>query len=291
MRSLGMLRSVGLRAAAAVPVARRLASSSTTTTGDVGVAAAAGRVKRAEEIRQREVRMRWARMLVIPAFTLYGLFILRPTDGHLLRYIAERRHHEPYFNDLFPPLALPEGSSSSGGGGRPAPNSAAERAWMKSRLRADSAEDEARLARRKLLFSREQNYAATPDEAGQVPTFVKSAQERQRELEDQRWHPPMHLLSDQLNAIVARSREYHAAVVSEGLANTGSGGGGDKSTGVASKNVVKSPALVAPPIELVFHDRTFFATAAINFNDTKGQPVKTLRFIGACGMMWKQVSS
>lgn len=237
---------------------------------------------RAEQIRKQEQRLRWLRAMVIPAFTLYGLFILRPTNGHFLRYLAERRHLEPSFNALFPPLRKLE-EDGDGGGNATSPRrtepaidrttSARETAWLRRRFRTESKEDEERVARRKLLFAREHNYSAVADEDGHVPVVVKSAEQRQRELDEQREHPPMHMLGEQLDAIAALSHAYHE----------------QQQQRQQSPDAGRPPP-TPPPIEIAFTDHTFFANASVTLRGPGGETVKTMRFLGVCGMMWKQIA-
>lgn len=250
-----------------------------------------GRATRAEHIRKTERRMRWLRALVVPAFTIYGLVILRPTEGHFLRYLAERRHLDPSFNAWFPPLTRSDGDGDgdragqgkrkdkesqtarrgpAAGTGSGVESKPVDRDWLRRRLRVESKEDEERIARHRLLFSRTHNYSAAAGSSdGHAPVVVKSREQRQRELEEQREHPPMHLLSDQLNAIAALSHRYHEE-------------------SAASLSAAQPPP--PPPIEVRFTDRALFATASVVLHGPAGEPVNTMRFIGACGMMWWQLA-
>lgn len=258
-------------------------------------AASAARTARAEAIRRREMLLRWLRRLVVPAFSLYGLFLLRPTEGHFLRYVAERRHLEPDFNAWFPPVTIdaaahaatsssasPQGAAAHGtGGGASAAafRNERDRDWAAQRFQfKKGSEDEERVARRRLLFARDREYLADDT----VVEKIRSPAEQLEELRALREHPPMHLLSEQLNSIAAQSHRYAAE-----KANA------DASTEAAPRSP-PAPATPPPPpppqVELEFEDHTLFATAAIRFHDRDGRLVRTMRFVGACGLMWKGIA-
>ncbi|RNF22367.1 uncharacterized protein Tco025E_03257 [Trypanosoma conorhini] len=233
-----------------------------------GAAAAAaaegshGYSARAQRIRRQELFFRQLRRLIIPGFLAYGMFVARPQEGHFLRYLAERRHHDVEFNRLFPPLPAEapgkrEGDVACRGaaGGRWA-------GWLRRRTSdcgggGGATDDEARLARRRLLFSRERAYSS-PD-GGEVFRPIDAVQ-RAEELALRREHPPMHLLSAQLQELMKASKAYAA---------TGAAQGSD-----------------VMPVRLEFHDWIFFATAGVVFADGTGASVRRLRFLGLCGMMW-----
>ncbi|KEG12736.1 hypothetical protein DQ04_01461070 [Trypanosoma grayi] len=218
--------------------------------------------ERALRIRRRELVYRQLRRLIIPGFVTYGLFVLRPHEGHFLRYLAERRHHETTFNQLFPPLVsrardqkgtTEEIKARSGlfWSSRPGCRSRNEDG-------AETESDEARLARRRLLFARERTYA-DGDGNGEALRPI-DAMQRATELEAQREHPPMHLLGDDLQALMSASKAYAAA---------GPDAGGP-----------------VPPVRLEFRDWLFFATGNVVLSDSTGEAVRRLRFLGVCGMMW-----
>ncbi|ESL05484.1 hypothetical protein TRSC58_06865 [Trypanosoma rangeli SC58] len=234
-----------------------------------------GYLSRAERIRRQELFLRQLRRLIIPGFLAYGMFVARPQEGHFLRYLAERRHHQVEFNLLFPPLpvmGVSEGRAAAGGGGgalRARESDATSQdpvgwrwvGWLRRHTPGggsgnDTADDEARLARRRLLFARERAYSA---DGGEVFRPIDAVQ-RAEELALRREHPPMHLLSEQLQQLMKASKAY---------AVTGAVEGSD-----------------VMPVRLEFRDWIFFATAGVVLTDKTGKSVRRLRFVGLCGMMW-----
>lgn len=260
-------------ATSATPAASSSSSSGKTTTTHA---------ERAEAIRRNEGILRWLRRLVVPAFFLWGLFVLRPTEGHFLRYVAERRHLDADFNAWFPPVttagaggvtdAASEDSTTSNtrssNSGRlgnddvlAAFRTPQDRDWAAQKFHyKKGSEDEERVARRRLLFARERAYL--PDDT--VVETIRSQEAQMAELRAQREHPPMHLLSEQLDAVAEESRRYSVSAT-------------------ATQEAV-------PQVFLQFQDRRFFATASIEFRDRSGNVGRTMRFVGACGMLWRQLS-
>ncbi|KAK7201644.1 hypothetical protein NESM_000229200 [Novymonas esmeraldas] len=232
----------------------------------------AARRARAVAIQRRELVYRWLRRLVVPAFSAYGLFVVRPTEGHFLRYAAERRHLDPAFNVWFPPVAAASPEESAAAALPPASDTSAvaaafrterDRAWAAQRFNyTRGSEDEERVARKRLLFARDRVHQ--PDDT--VVETIRSPSERIEDLRALQEHPPMHLLSEQLSNIAVVSHRYRAA------------------TAAAAE------AAPPPPIEIHVEDRYFFATAAILFRDRDSRVVHTMRFIGACGMLWKEIA-
>lgn len=55
-------------------------------------------------LRRRAMLSSFVRHMFVPGLTLYGLFLLRPREGQFIRYLAEKRHFDAQFNELFPPL-------------------------------------------------------------------------------------------------------------------------------------------------------------------------------------------
>ncbi|CBZ32781.1 hypothetical protein LDBPK_141230 [Leishmania donovani] len=311
------------------------ASPSTSSDTDAGAASAA-RLARAAEIRRKELLFRWLRRLVVPAFSIYGLFLLRPTEGHFLRYVAERRHLDAPFNAWFPPIIVssttepgskvepakraPTATSTSsptGGAGAKggAPSLAPEviptvfrserdREWAAQRFNyKKGSDDEERVARKRLLFARDRVHL--PDDT--VVETIRSPSEQLEELRALREHPPMHLLSEQLNSIAEESHRYAATLATAAAAaaqltdpkdvaspaSLSSDAAATSSLdGVASPPSQGAAAVVSSPpqVEIQFEDRSLFATAAILFRDRDDRVVRAMRFIGACGMIWKEVA-
>ncbi|CAJ1019796.1 hypothetical protein, conserved [Leishmania lindenbergi] len=297
-------RRVGPCCSGSICSSRGIASTATvspsTSNGAEAAAASAARLARAAQIRRRELLFQWMRRLVVPAFSIYGLFLLRPTEGHFLRYVAERRHLDTTFNAWFPPVAVgsPANSGSKkalaaraqtpasvssltgrtdakGGASSLLPEAAAtafrserDREWASKRFHyKKGSEDEERVASRCLLFARDRVHL--PDDT--VVETIRSRSEQLEEIRALREHPPMHLLSEQLNTIAEESHRYAAAL--------------------AAAAVQPAAAVSMPPqVEIQFEDRTLFATAAIVFRDRDGRVVRAMRFIGACGMVWKEVA-
>ncbi|EKF27544.1 hypothetical protein MOQ_008729 [Trypanosoma cruzi marinkellei] len=114
------------------------------------------------------------------------------------------------------------------------------------------------MARRRLLFARERAYSSSG--GGEVFRPIDAAQ-RAAELESRREHPPMHLLSQQLQELMGASKSYEA-----------------KSSAEAASVVL--------PVRLEFKDRVFFSTASVVFTDSTGASERRLRFFGVCGMIW-----
>ncbi|CAD2219364.1 hypothetical protein, conserved [Angomonas deanei] len=193
--------------------------------------------KRAAQIRRQETVFRWLRRLVIPAFTVYGLVILRPTEGHFLRYLAERRHLEPTFNSLFPPLPQEKTTPAI---------------VAKKNVQDD------RLERRRRLFVRETKFVAS-EEDEESPSRSALADSSTED------HPPMHLLRQQLDKIMEDSKAY--------------------------KQSSSSGTTVDPPTVLIqFRDNWLFATSQLTLHNSRGEAVYHLRFVGFCGMLWKQIN-
>ncbi|KAG5509452.1 hypothetical protein JKF63_06762 [Porcisia hertigi] len=289
---------------------------------------------RAAEIRRRELLFRWLRRLVVPAFSIYGLFLLRPTEGHFLRYAAERRHLDTAFNAWFPPVALgipKESASTVAPATTTAPTAASassptngevvgretlsppnaiaaafrserDREWAAQRFNyKKGSEDEERVARKRLLFARDRVYFSDDT----VVETIRSQSDQLEELSALREHPPMHLLSEQLNTIAEESRRYASALAAAGNRKLADDDGAALPTSVRSDAAaISSPSAVAPrpragaasavvvppTVEVQFEDHFLFATAAIIFRDCDHRVVRTMRFIGACGMMWKELA-
>ncbi|KAG5505169.1 hypothetical protein JIQ42_04357 [Leishmania sp. Namibia] len=306
------------------------AAMSTPASSDTGSnPASAARLARAAEIRRREMLLRWLRCLVIPFFSVYGLFLLRPTEGHFLRYVAERRHLDTAFNAWFPPVAVgstaqpgtkvapdtraltatgvpsPKGEAGARGEASLPPEaivtvfrSERDREWAAKRFKyKKGSDDEERVARKRLLFARDRVHL--PDDT--VVETIRSRSERLEELRALREHPPMHLLSEQLNSIAEESHRYAAAAAAQSAHGKDAASPAPLSNGAAatpSLNRVTSlpsrgataAASVPPKVELRFEDRFLYATAAILFRDCDDRVVRTMRFIGVCGMLWKEVA-
>ncbi|GET87145.1 hypothetical protein LtaPh_1412000 [Leishmania tarentolae] len=318
---------------------RSIASAATTLTstssGTDASAASAARLARAAEIRRKELLFRWLRRLVVPAFSIYGLFLLRPTEGHFLRYVAERRHLDADFNAWFPPVAagcpteprskvelakcpLSATSTPSSAGGTDsnagtsslassaistAFRSERDREWAAKRFNyKKGSADEERVARRRLLFARDRVHLVDDT----VVETIRSPSEQLEELRALREHPPMHLLSEQLNTIAEESHRYAAAVAAAAAAAAESEESKDVETPASrmrdaaatlSLERVASPPLGAaaavsmpPQVEILFEDRSLFSTASILFRDLDGHVVRTMRFLGVCGMLWKEIA-
>ncbi|CAG9571309.1 hypothetical protein LMJF_14_1155 [Leishmania major strain Friedlin] len=309
------------------------ASSSTSSGTDAGAAGAA-RLARAAEIRRKELLFRWLRRLVVPAFSIYGLFLLRPTEGHFLRYVAERRHLDASFNAWFPPVTVGSptepgskvepakraptatntssptgGAGANGGASSMAPGviptvfrSERDREWAAQRFNyKKGSDDEERVARKRLLFARDRVHL--PDDT--VVETIRSPTEQLEELRALREHPPMHLLSEQLNSIAEESHRYAAALAAAAAAQPADpkdvaspaslrsdAAATSSLDGVALPPLPGAAAVVSSPpqVEIQFEDRSLFATAAILFRDRDDRVVRAMRFIGACGMVWKEVA-
>ncbi|KAF8290211.1 hypothetical protein TcG_04523 [Trypanosoma cruzi] len=224
--------------------------------------------ERAQRIRRQEFFFRQLRRLIIPGFLAYGLFIARPQEGHFLRYLAERRHHDAAFNRLFPPLPAGQSDERTTREGSTPRRGDSGWGWVGSLRRqarggggGEESDDEARLARRRLLFARERAYSSS--DGGEVFRSVDAAQ-RAAELASRQEHPPMHLLSQQLQELMRASKSYEAKGSAEA-------------------------ATVVLPVRFEFKDRVFFSTASVVFTDSTGASERRLRFFGVCGMMWWEV--
>ncbi|KPI83097.1 hypothetical protein ABL78_7875 [Leptomonas seymouri] len=282
------------------------ASTGTATSQPSPASASSAHYKRGDQIRRNEEALRWLRRLVVPAFFIWGLFVLRPTEGHFLRYVAERRHLDPDFNAWFPPVAAPhtvEGGAANArapskslfsflwiandgatntGASPLAPSDAAsggadvltafrspqDRDWAAQRFNyTKGSEDEERVARRRLLFARERAYLADDT----VVETIRSPEAQMEELRTLREHPPMHLLREQLDALMADSKQYMVAAA-------------------ATREGDNAEVPTPPQILIKFEGHRLYATGAIVFCDTHGHVGRTMRFAGACGMLWKQIS-
>jgi hypothetical protein len=282
-------------------------------------ASSAAHLKRAAQIQRNEAFFRWLRRLVVPAFSIAGLIVLRPTEGHFLRYVAERRHLDADFNAWFPPVAAPTPAEKGGDSpttiitvkaaaaasalssllslakkttraeeeveGDASPPTTAnksvakvdvntafrspqDRDWAAQRFHyKKGSEDEERVARRRLLFARERAYL--PDDT--VVETIRSTEAQMEELRALREHPPMHLLREQLDALVGESKRYRAAV------------------GSAEGNAASTTPPTPPQVLIEFEDHRLFATGAIVFRDKDGNVGRTMSFVGACGMLWKEL--
>ncbi|ORC86260.1 uncharacterized protein TM35_000291420 [Trypanosoma theileri] len=241
--------------------------------------------ERALRIRRQELFYRQLRRLIIPGFLAYGLFVLRPHEGHFVRYLAERRHHEAAFNRLFPPTPTPttvEGNSKEEKGKQKREEGGYLSSWWRGNKsnnhnnsnsnKNEEETDEARLARKRLLFARERLYSA--EEGTEMFRPIDAAQ-RATDLASQQEHPPMHVLSEELLQLMQESKAYEA---NKGI-NTD-----DNNTALST--VSTSSCM---PVRLEFHDWYLFATGAVVFSDRSGTTVKRLRFIGFCGMIWKEL--
>ncbi|CBZ24979.1 hypothetical protein LMXM_14_1155 [Leishmania mexicana MHOM/GT/2001/U1103] len=306
------------------------ASSSTSSGTDAG-AASAVLLARAAEIRRNELLFRWLRCLVVPAFSIYGLFLLRPTEGHFLRYVAERRHLDASFNAWFPPVAVGSptepgskvepsrstptatstssptgGAGTKGGASSLAPGaiptvfrSERDREWAAQRFNYKrGSDDEERVARKRLLFARDRVHLSDDT----VIETIRSPSEQLEELRALHEHPPMHLLSEQLNTIAEESHRYAVSLAAAQSADPKDVASpaslkGDGAVTLSLDGVALPPSRgaaavvsVPPQVEIQFEDRSLFATAVIVFRDRDNRVVRAMRFIGACGMIWKEVA-
>lgn len=272
--------------------------------------------KRGEQIRRNEELYRWLRRLVVPAFSLMGLFVLRPTEGHFLRYVAERRHLDTDFNAWFPPVTTPSTRADNEQASAhddvkkqnksmepPSPPSTSstskddtrrtaqmdvltafrtpqDRDWAAQKFHYEKgSEDEERVARRRLLFARERAYL--PDDT--VVETIRSAEEQMAELRALREHPPMHLISEQLDNMMEESKRYKAETST--MTDEANVAASATTTAAGERTTSSSP----PQVLIEFEDHRLFATGKIVFRDVEGHVGRTMRFVGACGMLWKQL--
>ncbi|KPA77320.1 putative mitochondrial Hypothetical protein [Leptomonas pyrrhocoris] len=264
--------------AAAVKTAAATQASASSSSNS---SASSAHSKRAAQIRRNEGILRWLRRLVVPAFCLWGLFVLRPTEGHFLRYLAERRHLDADFNAWFPPVTMAAAANSA------APTDPAsvrtdvsatfrtpqDRDWAAQKFRyKKGSDDEERVARRRLLFARERSYLADDT----VVETIRSPAAQLEELQELRDHPPMHLLREQLDALVVESKDYTGKV-------------GAAAAAAAGEEAAKARPPTPPQVLILFDDHRLFSTGAIVFRDKDSHVGRTMRFVGACGMLWRQI--
>ncbi|KAG8346946.1 hypothetical protein ERJ75_001006500 [Trypanosoma vivax] len=227
--------------------------------------------KQIQRIRWREFGCRQLRRLIVPGFVSYGLFVVRPHEGHFVRYLAERRYCEPEFHRMFPPTAHP--TNPAEGTCYKDTESSKGQWWYfpffigsvagKCPVKAAGDEDAERIARRRLLFEPRRGTHVESDVINAFPPLDTEHLEQQS-MRSECGRPHMREICSQLWELQEASKSYKDAFAAG----------------------MNTPT---PSVRLEFHDWFLFATASVVFTESLNGVVKRLRFIGICGMIWYEV--